>query len=761
MSNPKKIEDNSAIKVSYRNLSIIFLIICVTAVAMSFIYYGRLSSTIKDESKNYLREVSNRVGSNINRIINDNYAVLYSMSSVIEALNLDTMPEVSEALQEQKAYWNYESILVIDENGKAYGLDNKEVFLNISTNMREDILSGKPSMSATQMVNNHEYIIFAVPLNDRVIDNKNMKAIAACYDPSSFERTLSMTSFDEKAYSQIVTKTGTVVTRPTSQHAMKTGYNIFSTIETAQLDPDSNMKFVMADIQSGNANQIGFTIDNVHRYMVYTPLDLDQWYLLTFVPVSAINARSDLLLKSTLIICGLIALTFSGLIALLIYTFTTNKRKLEELAYVDSITGGNTIQRFYQIAQASIDNAPVEVKYALIYTNMEKFKVLNEQIGRHNCDTILKHFYNFIAAYLKDGESIGRLSADNFCLLLQFDGEKQLIERFAAWQKNAEDYVINGQMPWPLPTTQLGIYVIDNTFLTFPQMIDRAKLALKELSRSLDGKLRYAFYDDEVRRQLLREKTLEDMMEQSLIDNEFQVYLQPKYHLPDETIGGAEALIRWDSKTQGMIFPNEFIPLFEKNGFIVRSDLWVFEDVCKTIRSWIDRGLPLIKISVNCSRIHFRDANFLVPYCNIAAKYDIPRGYIEIELTESVVLENVDKLTKIIDDIRDAGFSCSMDDFGSGYSSLNMIQSIPVDTLKLDRIFFHSNSGDAARTEAVVQSIVSMARALNMETVAEGVEVRDQVEMLKRVGCDYIQGYVFAKPMKISAFEELAFGDNN
>lgn len=208
-----------------------------------------------------------------------------------------------------------------------------------------------------------------------------------------------------------------------------------------------------------------------------------------------------------------------------------------------------------------------------------------------------------------------------------------------------------------------------------------------------------------------------------------------------------------------MIWPDEFIPLFEKNGFIVQVDIYVFEEVCRVLRKWMDAGKTPPKVSVNCSRVHLQDPRFLNPYRRIAEEYNIPPGLLEIELTESVVVHDSDRLLAIIDEIHEAGFSCSMDDFGSGYSSLNMIQDIPVDTLKLDRIFFHDITRDPKRMESVVDSIVRMARALSIETVAEGVEISSQVEMLRRIGCDLIQGFVFAKPMPIDAFEELAFSE--
>lgn len=746
---------------SYRGIFTIFIVICLLVIVFSFQYYKSLYETIREESRGYLQEVSRRVGQNLDRIIEDNFATLYIMGASLDSMDVEKLADIQPLLKTQKSHWDYDNILLVDKNGKVYDVhDSKTTFMTLDDSIRADMLNKKQTMATTQIVNNKEYIIFAVPLNNVKVEGTEIIALAASYDPSSLDQVLSMTSFNDQAYSQIITKSGTVVTRSTSPYAIKSGYNIFSTLQNAKLDQGASMAQIKSEIQEDMENQVSFLLDDVHRYMVYTPIQPDEWYLLTFVPFQAVNAKSDMILQTTLLICGLIVITFCGLVAALFYVFSTNKRKLERIAYVDEVTGGDSIQRFYELAREAIDNAE-GTQYVLVYTNIENFKVLNAQMGRKNCDEILKAFQTYTASVLKKQECVGRLTADNFCILMQYTEEDALLKRLEEWGCGAEQYIQNLQVTWTMPVTEFGVYVIDNKGLPFPEMIDRAKLALKESSRPVISKLRYAFYDDMARRQLFREKQLADMMDAALANREFQLYLQPKVHLPEEKIGGAEALVRWASASEGMIFPNEFIPLFEKNGFIVQVDLWIYEEVCRVMRSWIDQGRTPIKVSVNCSRIHFKNPQFLAPYIKIASQYGIDKELIEIELTESVVFENTEQLTKIIQEIRSAGFGCSMDDFGSGYSSLNLIQSIPVDTLKIDKIFFQPNTGTANRTEAVVGSIVAMAQSLSMTTVAEGVEYREQVEMLKRVGCDYIQGYIFAKPMQVEAFEQLAFGTKN
>ncbi|MFC7678841.1 putative bifunctional diguanylate cyclase/phosphodiesterase [Paenibacillus sp. GCM10028914] len=453
------------------------------------------------------------------------------------------------------------------------------------------------------------------------------------------------------------------------------------------------------------------------------------------------------------IFCGIILIFFT-LLLMLLRSQRLHRFELENIAYVDPITGGNTLEGFSKLAKEVL-MSPIQKQYALVYINIRNFKVINEQLGHLNCDRILHALYESIHANLTNKEIIGRVTADNFCVLLEYHNNRDLLARFDNWyihtKQSVEDYKPSH---WMIREMEFGVYIVENHTVPLPQMITRAKIALREAVAVHNTRFRYALYNDQMRLQLLREKQLEDMAEDALKKGEFQVYLQPKYRLPDERMTGAEALTRWISELEGMISPDEFIPLFEKNGFIIQLDLWVFEEVCRMIRAWLDEEKELIKISINCSRTHFKKPDFFKEYIKIAKSYNVPENLIEIELTESLFLDNK-HFIQIIEEIRKAGFSCSVDDFGSGYSSLNLIKAIPVDTLKLDKVFFHNSVQDRERAESVISSVISMAKVLSMETVAEGVEEREQVEMLKRLGCDYIQGYVFSKPKPMEDFKQL------
>lgn len=754
----RKTKARSRGKRAYQLVFLGFSLICILTGIFCFQYYDSLRGTIQDESEGYLQEISSRIGSNISRSINDNYAMLNTLASILESSGAKSYEEMEPIVETQKSYWNCRDVIFIEKSGNAYTTSGRKTALNNDTYFTKAIVNKSEGIYATQMIDDEECIMLAVQLENNIeVEGSEMVALGAVYAPDAFEQMLSMSAFNDQAFSTIISKSGTVISRPvTTASKLNLGYNVINTISNAQLSKGSSISQMKTDITNDISGQIEFAQNGIRYYAIYTPIDPEDWYLLTFVPVSVVNEKSDMLLTVTIVLCSLVALVFVGLLAALWFTFYRNRKNLERIAYVDDITNGNTIQKFYVLAKIALE-ASHNKNYVLVYTNLKKFKVMNDQFGRRVCNEVLMSFYNNIDSGLKDGECIGRISGDNFCILLRYHGEKDLLGRFEQWFADAEARILEKKPVWSLPITEFGVYIIDGEDISFPQMIDRAKLALKESVHYINSKLCYAIYDDEVRKQILREKQLEDMMDTALRNKEFQVYLQPKYHLPEERIKGAEALTRWVSASEGMIFPDEFIPLFEKNGFVIQLDLYVFKEVCRKLREWLDAGYEPVKVSVNCSRAHLKNKDFLREYRVIMERFQIPDGLLEIELTESLVMGDTKRLIQVIEEIRSMGLGCSMDDFGSGYSSLNLIQSIPVDTIKLDKIFFKNHLNDSERMESVVDCIVKMAKALSIDTVAEGVEYKDQVEMLKRIGCDYIQGYIFAKPMPIPSFEELAF----
>lgn len=430
--------------------------------------------------------------------------------------------------------------------------------------------------------------------------------------------------------------------------------------------------------------------------------------------------------------------------------------KLLELAFVDPLTKGPNRSKFdLDAGGAILEGTPGD--YVLVSMDIRKFKLINDLFGIEMGDKTLRHVYEVLERHLEDGEFATRTAADNFCLLLRNADKLKIVNRLGLMAQEINRFNEGMERKYFLSLV-FGICPVLDTNLPLTQLLDRANVALKSIKDTGDSRLfACQFYSDLDRLELMREKDMENRMQDALNDGEFVIYLQPKLSLKNDAIAGAEALVRWQDPERGLIPPNEFIPFFEKNRFIIDLDLYVFEQVCILLRKWLDAGLTPVPISVNMSRAHLAHSNFLDAYEAICAENEVPPELLEIELTETLVFTNPEVLFQVIDQIHRRGFRCSMDDFGSGYSSLNLLKDLQMDTLKLDRAFFTSQEADNPRERDVVTSVIDLAEKLSMTTVAEGVESQKQVDFLKQSSCDMVQGYVFSKPVPIPDFEALAF----
>ncbi|MEG2814497.1 MAG: EAL domain-containing protein, partial [Oscillospiraceae bacterium] len=336
-----------------------------------------------------------------------------------------------------------------------------------------------------------------------------------------------------------------------------------------------------------------------------------------------------------------------------------------------------------------------------------------------------------------------------FCLMIEYETDQSIIERLETISEKIQDFKKAHHMDFPL-NAYFGIYKIKDKTLPAITMSDRALLALQTLSTT--GECNYGFYNGSIRKRVLMEKELENDMQSALDNKNFLVFLQPKFSLETSKIVGAESLVRWLHPIRGLIPPSEFITLFEQNGFITKLDYYMFDATCKLIKQWIDDGKKPVPVSVNISRVHLYNPNLAEELYCITLRYNIPTNLIEIELTETMDFENLSILFGIVERLKKFDFTISIDDFGSGYSSLSMLKDLPVDVIKIDREFL-SAAADEKRGRKVIESIIDMAKKLDMKTVAEGVENVEQVEFLKSVNCNYVQGYYFSKPIPIKDFE--------
>ncbi len=412
----------------------------------------------------------------------------------------------------------------------------------------------------------------------------------------------------------------------------------------------------------------------------------------------------------------------------------------------DSLTGLYNRETFYQKASALIQRDP-DRQYSIIYLDISCFKVINDLFHVETGNLILKTAaYYFIAVIDEAYGACGRVEADHFVVCLPTD--KFNIERMLeGLDQTIQSLGIRHNILF-----YAGIYPVENPFLPVDQMCDRAHMALNKIKGNYMN--RYAYYDTSMRDLMMQEQMIVRDMEFALQEQQFVIYLQPVYNLHTNHIVSAEALVRWIHPTDGMISPGKFIPIFERNGFIVRLDRFVWETVCQFLHERRQRGEEIVPVSVNVSRLNFYNRDLLDFLLGLLKKYDLEAYMLKLEVTESAYTDNPYQLSSIITSFREHGFPVLMDDFGSGYSSLNMLKNLSMDVLKIDMGFVQELES-SERANIVMKGIVNLAKELDMGVIVEGVETRKQLDLLAAIGCDEIQGYFFSRPLPVSDFLEL------
>lgn len=423
------------------------------------------------------------------------------------------------------------------------------------------------------------------------------------------------------------------------------------------------------------------------------------------------------------------------------YTQEENKR----LYMTDSLTGIANSEAFYKTARKLIDNNP-NTTYVVGVVNVRKFTVINELFGYKTGKTVLRFLAEQLESYLQINSTCARLNADNFAVCMPYS--RAGMEAFTEKLNQICDAY---ELEFPL-SLNVGLCIADDTKESVNLILDHAILALTLVMKS--NRVDVAYYDKSLRLKMLREAEITSEMQQALLEKQFQIYLQPQVNHKTGELTGCEALVRWVHPDKGMISPGDFIPVFEKTGFITRLDRFVWEEACRVIADWKKRGRRVIPISVNISRIDILELDLISIFQEMMQKYDITTDELRLEITESAYVEQGNEILDVVGQLRDKNFIVEMDDFGSGYSSLNTLKDVPVDVLKLDLRFLSGGEND--RGNIILESVVDMANRLKLAIVAEGVETKPQADFLNNLGCETIQGYLYSKPIPVQEFEKMA-----
>lgn len=512
---------------------------------------------------------------------------------------------------------------------------------------------------------------------------------------------------------------------------------------------------IKSHIEEGKWIESKLNYNNKEYDLFFIPLNFNDWYLVYLdkfnVFDSSISKPLDLINFITILIIIIILI----LLAYILLYIKKSTKELVVLAYTDKLTRAYNFEKFSLSAVELLSLN--DKKYSFITLNIRHFQFINKILGNENADLLLIAISDVLKNNIKSDEIYCRYNADQFYLLLHSTNKDELLNRVSKLIDdiiNAINNKINVNYPFSLYS---GIAIQDETIIEdfnpleiFNDLMYRAEFTQKHINEEYESSI--VFYDANMDKAKLLHKSIEMNMISALENEEFKLFLQPKIDFKTNTVASAEALVRWIKDDGSMIFPDEFIPAFENNGFCTKLDIYMLEKACQKIRSWIDSGKQPIPISVNQTKLLFYQSDYVDTVYSIISKYNIPKKMIVLEFTESLASDNIEELNKTLSKLKELGFIISLDDFGSGYSSLNILSSLNIDEVKFDRVFLQKNSKDDKYKFTII-NVLNLSKDLSLSTVMEGVETKEDELFLKEIGCNYGQGYFYSKPISSDEFD--------
>lgn len=724
-------------------ITILLLLISLAFIVTVSVVFNNIKTNLEREIISSLSEEAEENAALIEKEIDAKFGVLQSFANELSSTG-DEIAEIRD-MQSFVEVYNFRRMGFVDLNDIAKTTDGFEKDLSfrefyqvglkgesfITESLQETI-----GDSTEDMIN-----ILSVPVYDNKGEIKGV--LFATYLTEKFHEVIFSDSFQGEGYTYIVAGDGDVIS--SYGDGMQKEYdNIFIyTGDAAQYD-DAIQEKVENDMREKISRVgIGVNEDNDKYFYCYKPLEIESadmnWYIFSIEPKSVLDERMhpimrDIQFLTVILICILVMANI-----IFLYYNVRRRQELFRLAYKDSITGGDNFSNFKEKAK-KYENTEGYV----IALDISEFKLVNNVCGNARGDEVLKVIWDVIMANCNDNEQAARVNADRFVIFWIESSKKTVTYRIEKLINEIEG--ISEQLSVPRLYPVIGIRAVeklDDADKRYGEAL-RAKSLIKNRRDR-----HYAFYDEIDYDTIVENKKLENGFEKALADKKFEVWYQPKFNSHTGKIVGSEALIRWRADDGSLISPGRFIPLFEKNGNIIRLDEYVFREVCRQQKEWQKEGIQILPVSVNISRFSLYYSNVVEKYERIINYYDVDHKYVQIEITESAIIENT-VIVELIQKFHDAGFDILLDDFGSGYSSLASLNQMPFDTIKLDKSLVDYVGNENG--EKLLKFIVQLVQSLGMKITAEGVEYKEQLDFLENLNCDDIQGFYFSKPLMLADF---------
>ncbi len=723
-------------KIKFKWIIIIFIV----SVLLSVFYYSKTKNLIYKNIYNNIEEISGHSVAQLNQSIKNQMNFVNTMADSIDKGYFKTEEDVFNNFSESLADYNFTRLAILDKNGNGITSDGIVIkkYANVEEFFNHDevyLSENRPSLVSDNQVNIYSKTCY--------LNNKE-KILCAIIKTQDYESILLKRLFNGKAGIYLINNNGTVLI-DSFGNIKENNINLYKYIKDKYelSEKELNKIINMAkNIKIKTNGTFDIKVNNHTYFFNYQKIDINDWYVISVAPDDTIAKE----LIQFLAIFMVVNLTLNVVVVIIsLYINISNKnksRRLYKVAYIDSVTSIGNLQYFREKGQAILSNK-TNNRY-IVSLDINKFKAYNNIYGYEFCNKMLKEIGKILVNETPKNSIVCRLYSDVFATIFDYDKNiKTLLKKIEDFTSNIVVDGTNINL-----NVSMGVYKIKKTDEDINKIINKVYMARCKIKGQYEEG--YYIFDEELENQLNEEQTIESTMKNALKNNEFKVYYQPKFYTKDKTLAGAEALIRW-YKDGTIIPPNKFIPLFEKNKFIIKLDMYIFEQVCKDMAYWKEKYNFVPKVSINVSKEHFSNPNFINEYIKIVNKYNIDRDKIDLEITESATIDKSIDIVEILNKIKEQGFTISIDDFGTGYSSLGMLQNMPIDIIKIDKIFvdkidFNSNKN-------MINNIILICKQLEIQSIVEGVETEEQFEFVKNIGGDIIQGYYFSKPITKEEFE--------
>ena len=739
--------NSNRVEINFKILNLLILFIAVILLIGGVALNVLLKSAESEDAKRYIMRNTNLLKVHFTRQLEADFQTLNTVKSFLGFDETSHCWEMLEDLVESNMENEFIRMSLIYKDGAVYHATvneeiEKQVFHELDPNLQNAINeSWEGSNAVSEIYYDPDLMRTVLVVSVPIKKGNEVVGVLAAYNDISVFNDLLKEITDVNAYVYVIDDNGKFLIRSEDRILQYDIQSIYSAKENYL-----NTQEVRMALQGSN-DYYNTVFLNGEMYSVYfSPMNYHNWYILEVVPFYSIqSALVSKINNSTLVYVGIVIL--GGICIINSFRlFRRNSDILKKIAYYDELTGLINIHKFKWILENQMEK---RYQYSIVILNVKNFQLINDTFGEKYGDILLCDIAMVMNQMMREDEYCCRENSDQFVMLLQGNNKEEILSRIESLKNTVKRYFADSGSNYNM---QFSIGIC--TEMDEPKkMMSNALWAMKRAKHMNES---YLFFDNQLLDSITTQNEIESSMHVALKEKEFKVYLQPKYDIESMEIAGAEALVRWIKRDGNMFYPDQFIPLFERNGFCIELDLYILEQVCKKLREWMDKGIKVHPISVNQTKLLFYRTDYVDKVCNIVSRYDISPKLIVLEILEGLAVEDLDTFRCCLEELHVKGFRVSLDDFGSGYSSLSNLYELQVDEIKIDRKFLNLLGGENdVQKNNIFKKIISLVGTLESDVVIEGVETQAQVEFLRSMNCKYAQGYYFSKPVSVENYESM------